>query len=525
MIRLIVLAAAALASAPAFAQTAPLAPVEQTSIARDAFAMGLLDRESGALGDDLWRGADGSTLEGLLARAPARPASPSLGAAMRRILLSPGDLPQGATATLGGAKLKALVRAGYFEEAREINSLAIGARNDVETLEAMATADLLTGASDAACEKSRRIAGARGALSLVRLRVFCYALAGELDAAELALSALRESAPLTAADEAILVPLAAGGRAAPGAAASEASHYAALKLMGLAVALAPDADAGLAVALARDATAPSPARLAAARRAAAMGVLSGKDLKAIYAAPLDLSTVSGAGAALVDRPGDPLTDAAVYQSVRSMAAPEFLRDRARRIGEAILAAKSFDQLFALSVLYADDIRALDGAVIGAPDAEAFALARLAVGDIKGAEAWLGAAHAAGLQLSPTGERVSRLLTGAVATPGAGVQRLSPEAMAAIVSAALEAAAEGVKGQSGLAALAASDAAAAGDPVAEAVVVRGLEGAGLGDLARRRAIERALASNFASAPTANGAGTPLAGGSPAPSPRVKPKRAQ
>jgi hypothetical protein len=522
---------AVFAAAPAFAQTAPLAPVEQSSIAQDAFSIGVLDRESGALGDDLWRGADGASLAALLDLAPTRPASPSLGAALRRVLLSPGDPPQGATPALGGAKLKALVRSGFYEEARDVEALAVGGRNDVATLEAMATADLLSGAHDAACEKNRRISGGKGSSSLIRLRVFCYALAGELDAADLALGILRETAPLTPADEAILVPLAAGVRAAPGAAAVEASHYAALKHMGLPVTLTSDADAGLTVALARDEKAPAAARLGAARRAASMGVLSGKDLKAIYSAPLDVTTISAAGAALVDRPGDPLTDAAVYQSVRAMAAPEFVRDRARRIGEAVLATKSFDQLFALSVLYADDIKGLDGAVVGAPDAEGFALARLALGDTKGAQTWLGEARAAGLRLSPRGEEVSRLLAGGATSTGQGSLKLSPAEMATIVSAALEAAAEGVKGQSGLAALAASDAAAAGDPVAEAVVTRGLEGAGLGDLARRRAIERALAARFSApasaqpAAPANAGMTPLAGDRPAPSPRVKPKKPQ
>jgi hypothetical protein len=113
---------AVFAAAPAFAQTAPLAPVEQSSIAQDAFSIGVLDRESGALGDDLWRGADGASLAALLDLAPTRPASPSLGAALRRVLLSPGDPPQGATPALGGAKLKALVRSGFYEEARDARS-------------------------------------------------------------------------------------------------------------------------------------------------------------------------------------------------------------------------------------------------------------------------------------------------------------------------------------------------------------------------------------------------------------------
>ncbi|HBS36830.1 MAG TPA: hypothetical protein DEA50_17395, partial [Parvularcula sp.] len=77
-------AAGAAFGAAALAQTAPLAPVEQTNLSRDAFATGLLGRDEGALGQDLWRGADTRVLAALLAAAPARPASPAIGVAARR---------------------------------------------------------------------------------------------------------------------------------------------------------------------------------------------------------------------------------------------------------------------------------------------------------------------------------------------------------------------------------------------------------------------------------------------------------
>ncbi len=87
----------------ALAQPAPLAPVEETALARDAFATGVLDRGAGALGQDLWRGADARVLYALLAATPPRPASPAIGVAARRVLLSSGEGPQGADAALGGA--------------------------------------------------------------------------------------------------------------------------------------------------------------------------------------------------------------------------------------------------------------------------------------------------------------------------------------------------------------------------------------------------------------------------------------
>ncbi len=525
MRRSLLLLTAALAAGAANAQTAPLAPVEQTAFARDAFGTGLLSRDAGALQTGLWRGADARVLSGLLGDFPARPASPSIGVAARRLLLSGGDSPAGSDAALGGAKLKALVRLGFVEEAREIESLAVGGKSDPSLLEAMAGADLLAGDNAAACQKAQRITAPRDSVNGARLRALCYIVAGELDAADLALKLLQERGALSPADEAILTPMAAGGKPKAGAEAADAIQYGALRQAGLVPAVSPDAEAGLLKALAADSAMAAPARLAAARRASAMGVMSGASLKDLFdGAALDLAAVAGAAEAFRQRPDDPVALAAAYQNLRSKSAPEFARDRAALVAGVFGAIRDFDTLFLAAALFSDDVKSFEGMLVSRSEAEAFALARLALGDVSGAESWLAAGDVAG-----AGEASDIAALVAAAKAGKGVQESAEAKLSGLpalaVDAVIEAASERIAGQGALAALVASGPAAAGDPIAEVVVARGLATAGLDDLARRRAVERLLQERYRRPqPPSPSAATALQPASAAkgPAPRLKPK---
>lgn len=526
-------AAGACVSSAAFGQTAPLAPIEQTALARDAFSTGLLDRGAGALGEDLWRGANAGRLSALLDMAPARPSSPSIGAALRRVLLSAGEAPQGANPALGGAKLKALARAGFIEEARQIESLASGTGGDPASVEAMIIADIFSGDTKSGCDKGRRVTAGIDNPFFVRLRIVCYAASSELDAAELALGILRETGRLGEIDEALLGPLASGGKPKAPVAPVDAVHFAALKAMGVPVsgALLDRADAGVVKAVAGDESTDWPSRLDAAKRAAAMGVMSGAELKSLFA-------------------GAPAGAAPAFQEIRAMSAPELMRDRAGRIAAEIASAASFEDLLAASILYADNIRETEGAILSANEAALLALARLAAGDAVGAERWLASAAAevnrgvpddrllryidiVGVlgALEPAGaERVAAAANVAVAEPRIGAAEVSPPSanLAPVVAAAIDAAARGGSGEAALAALAASGAAAKGDPVAEAVVTSAFNAAGLGDIVRRRAAETMIAALFpAKAPAVAESGPGPAAPASAPdkmTPRLKPKRA-
>lgn len=516
----------ALGLGPAFAQTGPLAPVEQSALAKDAFSTGFLDREEGALGGDLWRGASAKDLLALLELAPARPAGPSIGEGLRRVLLSPGEAPADATPALGGAKLVALARAGFIDEARRIESLASDTRDDSGSAQAMAIADILSNDIASACETGRQSNGSRDEF-WVKLRVVCYAASNELDAAELALAILGEADRLDETDKAIFTPLAAGGKPSATAAPVDALHYAALS-----VAKAPvtagmlgAAHAGVLKAVAEDAAADWPTRLAAARQAAMTGALSRAELAALFKAA----------------PADAIPN---YRAIKSLAAPERLRDKAALIAREIEAAMDFPSLYAAALLYADDMSALEGALIGPGEAEAFALALLSAGDAGAAEKWLlAAASGAEGSLPETGPRFDDLvsLLGAldaeaaaraaaaanvavvpaktVAAPAAGSIPLPP----VVAAAAIDAAANGVAGEAALSALAASDAAASGDPLARAVMAQAFEVAGLGDLGDRRAVEEAIAATFPAPAKAADAAEAVSGPVRGIVPRLKPKR--
>jgi hypothetical protein len=582
MPRLLALAACALAlSAAASAQTPPaatpvaqprppagLAPpsaVEAAPLAQDAFSTGTLVRGEGALDADLWKRADPVRVGLLLDAAPARPAAPSLGEALRRTLLSSGSGPQNAAPSLGGKKLFALARAGYWDEARTIASLSSAPKSDPHVAQALAAADLLDGAVNEACKRNATLTSGRDAPYWVKLRVLCFSLAGQSDAADLTLTLLREQGFLTEADAAILGWVASGvaPKTPPGPA--NALHLAALRSLGTPIAAGGlgAADGGVLKALARDATVAPATRVEAAMRAAAMGAIRQGELTAIFDSievePGDLAKV---GEAVAARPGDPMTDVLLYHSVQAMSAPEFLRDKAGRIAQALALGDSFARAYATSALYGEDIVALEGAIVPAAEAARFALARMAVGDGDGAARWLFAMiGSGGANALPEAEQLDlidlvNLLAvldpiSAKAVAEAANVALDPRSLrsgeaggagaadvdvaARVVESAFDAAIDDSPGQAALAALAASAVLGASDPFARVVVSQSLRAAGLNELRRRMDFETVWRTRFAaSAPTPAPGAEP--GASPAapipaaatttregPAPRLKPTK--
>ncbi len=511
------------------AQPGALQPVEATSLYKDAFATGVLTPATGALPNTLWRGAEASVLESLLDAAPARPVSASLGAAMRRLYLSPGDTPQGAAPSLGGRKLLALASAGFTEEARNLASLSNAPQSDPHVGQSLAVADLLDGDKDAACGRSSRLSRGKDAPFWVKLRIFCAAVAKQYDSADLTLGILREQGLLNENENALLTALSAPSPLKLPVAPEEALQLAVLREIGAVI--APSAlevgNGGVLKSIALDKSVDARTRLAATAKAASMGVLDAGVLRAIYGSFIfepGALTAAAAGEA-----NDPLRDAAVYQTIAQMAAPEFLRDKASAIANTLNAAPTHSRAFAASLLYADDIKDLEGVVVAPSEAGAFALARMAVGDPDGAQRWLMSMLGQGVStldeetalsfieltnllgvLSPSlGGNVAAAANVALSPPrglSEAYSRAAPVedryALAELVDAAFDAATRDVAGQAGLAALALTGDDYQGDPVADAVADRALEVAGLGAVVRQRAFERAWAASFpeASAPT-------------------------
>lgn len=536
-------AAASAFVAGAIAPFAPVAPVAMAQIAApesvetaqlptDAFAIGGLDEGDRALPGTLWADADPQMLDFLLSHAPVRPASPSLGEAMRRTLLSPGAKPAGADASLGGKKLLALARAGFVDEARNIASLATSGRNDLSVAEAEATISLLGGDADSACRRGAGLSGGREAIFWVRLRAFCYARAGELDAFDLTMNLLRERGALSPADEALFFAAAAGAPPKDVPPIKTALQYAALKAAGVEMSLndLAGADGGVVAAVAGDTDVSNALRIEATMRALAMGVMAPSRLNSLFnGVQFEVADLASAVDIAASRPGDPVTDALLYQSIAAMTAPEFIRDKAQRISLALARADSFHRTYALSHLYADQIATLEGVIVSPEEASSFALAAMMTGDSVGAGRWLSSMVGANESVAALPEalgiefidRVNMLSlldpqTAASIARGAGVSLLSnetglasgasahedPTVTARILEAAFDAVAGEKVGQAGLAALAASSGAVAfGGDVESVIVEEGLDAAGMPELGRRHRFERAMAASFAGAPAA------------------------
>ena len=536
------------------AQITPLENVETATLAKDAFSTGTLTPATGALPTDLWRGSSPGTLEFLIENLPARPATPAIGEAMRRTLLSPGNAPDGAAAALGGKKLLALARVGFLDEAATVASLSSAGRGDPWTNRAEAVRFLLRGDIPNACRRGDRLTDGRDDPFWVKLRVVCYATADERDAADLSLGILRDQYGLSPEDDIFLTAIATGAAPTSPPPAATPLQFAIARAFDLPIApqLLSEADGGVLVAIARDASIDAATRIAAAENAVAMGVLQPAQLSALVESfTFDVAVVGSAADAARDRSGDRATDAVLYQSVKEMNAPEFLRDKAQRIALALSLADSFPRAYALSVLYADDIEALEGSIVAPAEAAQFAQARMAVGDSVGAGTWLGAMTGPGVGvgalpeneamtfvelvnllalLDPqTASQIARaadvsLLSGA-GSRDASDYRGDPVVAAHILEAAFDAALEEKVGQAGLAALAASGA---GNGPGDAVIVtQSLKAAGMADLQRRFVFEQAWAARFP-APEGDmnndsGEAAPLSPEERGFTPRLKPSR--
>lgn len=542
------LCAVSLLWAEATAQVSLPEAVEAEPLAKDAFSTGTLTAASGALGPDLWKDADAATLEFLLSRLPTRPAAPSLGDALRRVLLSPGERPAGGGAALGGRKLLALAEAGFVEDARTIASLSSEPRGDAWTGRAEAVAALLAGDSREACRRSERLQDGRDEPFWVKLRIFCYAEAGERDAADLTLGILRDRGGLTESEETLLTAAATGAAPKTPPAPRAALEYAIARSLELP--FDPEflalADGGVLRAVGKDPSFDLATRIDAAERAVAMGVAQAGELEALFeSASVELAELGDAAAAARERAGDPVTDAVLFQSVATMNAPEFLRDKAQRIALALSIAESFPRAYALSVLYADDIEALEGALLSPAEAARFAQARMAVGDSVGAARWLSAMLGPDVSVSalPEDEALTfielvnllAVLDPATARRIADAASVSLEdslriastaapapleaaASAQVIEAAFDAALGDKPGQAGLAALAASAGLGGSDATQAVIVAQSLRAAGLADLQRRYAFERAWAATLGEGDPANGSARAREDGF---TPRVKP----
>ncbi|MEM9897951.1 MAG: hypothetical protein AAF742_01085 [Pseudomonadota bacterium] len=359
--------------------------VEVSDLAKDVFSTGVLTPDRGGFRPEIWRDASGTDIASILLSLPTRPSSPAIGSLIERLLTSYAVKPLGAPSTLGGRKLVALAKLGYGEEVRTIASLASSNENDTLVKEALVTVDLLDGKTDSACRRADTVRAGRDALFWVKLRVLCQAAEEEYNSADLTLSLLRERGVLDASEDTVLTAVSIPAPLKLPVAPKTALEYAALsQLQGVRdPSFLSSADAGVIKSIVADTSQTPAARLAAAKQASVLGVLDGEALQAFFASfePLDDLLVEPSG-------GDPLASLRAFQRIESLAAPEFVRDRAQAIANEILRAPDYPTALASSLIYDTSVQELEGIIVDPSTAGAFAVVAMVAGDAERAGNWL-----------------------------------------------------------------------------------------------------------------------------------------
>jgi len=238
---------------------------------------------------DLWRGSSGALARQVIPELTTHPLTPA-GAALGRHLLDAGaNGPEGAgnDPELAGARAEALLQLGDVAAAETIAS----ASQNLPQLPAMsrvvAQADLIAGQDDKACAVGDGLAMGREGAFWLRLRAYCQARAGQAAPAQLTLE-LAEQQEHRPDFERLMTALLAGPqpKAKIQPTLDDALDFAISRKLGLDWLAAMDAaPASIAVAVAKDAAQPPAARLAAAARAARLGIATPEAYAALTPAP------------------------------------------------------------------------------------------------------------------------------------------------------------------------------------------------------------------------------------------------
>lgn len=526
---------AALAALPAaaLAQTSPdkppaPEPVEHTAEIEmqqlrelDAWSVGVLTAQQGALPRNMWAHADPALLAQAFDGLPANYVSPAVQALARRVLLSGADAPPGDANEAARKRFEALGRMGAADELSQMAAGAGSALNDAAIAQFAAQAELARGRRAEACARGRAAQGDPPSTFVLRLRAYCAASSGDRAAADLALELARANRGEDTWVSAVIGLVGGAPSARPPAARYDTSLNTA---MSVAAQLRPGANpianaSSLALlTLARAEEAPQPARAQAAAQALRRGVLSVREARTILAAT-PANVTSGL---------PPM--AVVLRQVS--ASPE----AAAAIAGVLRQATAFGDFSAAARFFQDEIAGLSAAPDGA-SAALFARAALAAGDETLAERLLESARLAGASASvmgpleaalavmrgarsdPNGLAAHRRIDAAsnataraaardllvmaaaglafdgaaqafvTANPPQGGARADPGAMAALSAAADRGAAGEV---ALLAAIAAGDGPARLDADSAASIVQTLRAARLDGDARRFAVEALLA---------------------------------
>jgi hypothetical protein len=351
------------------ALSAASAQIERANFDSSPFALGSLTERDGALPRDLWQGAQAETIAGQLTALPTRFEDPAKQEILRRILLSPGEGPQGADAQLAGVKLLKAAEAGYAYEAGALAELTPGLTVQPALSRIVAIRDLYAGDTEQSCGRGAGLREGRQQPFFVRLRIFCYLYADERPAAELTMSLAREEGVLTEQDERVFASLMAG--VTPTRLPTDALSYAAFRRLGglIAPSDVPGLRPAVAAAAALDQGLSSQTREAALLRSAEESLLPPREL----------------GDAAMRLRDSELQ--AIIASIRVLQ--EGSAERQGAIGQALLnAGTDADRFHFLTKAFSQEIASTTPGPTTVPYAVEFALASLLIRRFDAAERWM-----------------------------------------------------------------------------------------------------------------------------------------
>jgi hypothetical protein len=367
------------AAAAGVARAQSVAAVESGALrALDAWEVGQVPDGETPLPATLWRNSDAAAVGPLMAKLPGPFPSPAATRLARAALMSPAAAPPAgseiAANDAAAKRFAALGRFGAADEIAAMATLAPAATADPNIITYAAQADLARGRAADACKRMQGVQ--TNPQFILRLRAFCFAIAGQQGGADLAAEVARAAGVndfwLFSA-----LPAVYGDGAGP-AARFDSSLNASVSIAGkLKLGAKPLLGASLLAldVVVRTQEAAPALRAAAAQTALARYAISPGAAREALAAATKLKSTKAS-------PLPPLTLA-----LATVAAAKDPAARALAIETALRRAPSWADYVAAARLVKVDIDALPHNATTANAAATLARACIAAGDIRGAAAW------------------------------------------------------------------------------------------------------------------------------------------
>jgi hypothetical protein len=248
--------------------------------------IGVSSAEGSSLGPDLWRGTRREVVDELLARVPLHTTSPAINDLFRRLLLAPARPPEGEhlSGSLLARRAALLLATGHFEDVRELLD-TVPARLMIRELTPVEVdSRFLAGDTPGGCGVVGRRIDLDPNVALQKAWIFCQALAGAPEPAELGLALLVESGDTDADFASLMAALAGHGPIAFAPAQLTPLTWAMTEAAGVPVprAAAESNSPGVLRAIATSPHSAADLRLAAAEKAHAANAIAAETLRQVY---------------------------------------------------------------------------------------------------------------------------------------------------------------------------------------------------------------------------------------------------